>query len=57
MILVDKEVTQFASWPTRERIRALKRIIPRQMWKLYWHVAAERGGFAAAFPVGLWSGS
>jgi hypothetical protein len=29
MISVDKEVAQFASWPTRERIRALKRIIPR----------------------------
>ena len=29
MILVDKEVVRFASWPTRERIRALKRIIPR----------------------------
>lgn len=29
MISVDKEVVQFASWPTRERISALKRIIPR----------------------------
>jgi hypothetical protein len=29
MISVDKEVAQFASWPTRDRIRALKRIIPR----------------------------
>ena len=29
MISVDKEVAQFASWPTRERISALKRIIPR----------------------------
>ncbi len=29
MIGVDKEVGQFASWPTRERIKALKRIVPR----------------------------
>ena len=29
MISVDKEVVQLASWPTPERIRALKRIIPR----------------------------
>ena len=29
MISVDKEVAQFASWPTRERISALKRIMPR----------------------------
>lgn len=29
MISIDKEVAQFASWPTRERIDALKRILPR----------------------------
>jgi len=29
MIAIDKEVVQFASWPTQERIQAMKRIIPR----------------------------
>jgi hypothetical protein len=29
MISVDKEVAQFASWPMRQRVDALKRIIPR----------------------------
>jgi hypothetical protein len=29
MISVDREVEEFASWPTFERIRAMKRIIPR----------------------------
>ena len=29
MIDISKEADAFASWPTRERLRALKRIIPR----------------------------
>ena len=29
MIDIGKEVDAFASWPTRERTRALKRILPR----------------------------
>src|ERR687889_1992389 len=29
VIDIDKEVDAFASWPTRERTRALKRILPR----------------------------
>ena len=57
MISVDKEVAQFASWPTRERIRALKRIIPRANVEAVLERAAEQGAFAAAFPAGSWSGS
>ncbi len=30
MISIDKDVARFASWPTRERIRAIKCIIPRR---------------------------
>ena len=43
-------------WRNGLHLRALQSDEP-QMWRLRWHVAAERGDFAAAFPLGLWSGS
>src|SRR5215210_4418998 len=48
VIDIRKEADAFASWPTRERLRALKRIIPRERapcprlpdWFMVWFVIA-----------------
>ena len=56
MISVDKEVAQFASWPTRERIDALKRIIPPAKVNAVLDRCGKPRDFAVAFPAGSWSG-
>jgi hypothetical protein len=50
MISVDKEVAQFASWPTRERIRALKRIIPRANVEDVLEKSGRARGFCRRLP-------
>jgi hypothetical protein len=50
MISVDKEVAQFASWPTRERIRALKRIIPRANVEAVLDRCGKAKGFCRRLP-------
>ena len=50
MISVDKEVAQFASWPTRERIRALKRIIPRAKVEAILERCGKAKGFCRRLP-------
>ncbi len=50
MISVDKEVAQFASWPTRERIRALKRIIPRANVEAVLARCGKAGRFCRRLP-------
>jgi hypothetical protein len=50
MISVDKEVAEFASWPTRERIRALKRIIPRAQVESVLERFGKAGTFCRRLP-------
>ena len=56
MIDIGKEANAFASWPTQERLHALKRIIPRARVE---EVLARTGQIAPSAPDfrdGSWSG-
>lgn len=50
MFFVDKEVALCASWPTRERIRALKRIIPRANVEAVLKRCGRAKGFCGRLP-------
>ena len=50
MISMDKEVARMASWPTRERIDALKRIIPRAKVNAVLERCGKAGRFCSRVP-------
>lgn len=50
MISIDKEVAQVESWPTRERIDALKRIIPRARVNAVLKRCGRTGRFCRRLP-------
>ena len=56
MIDIGKEVNAFASWPTQERLLALKRIILAHGWKRSWPVPAKIAPSAPDCRDGSWSG-
>ena len=56
MIDIGKEANAFASWPTQERLHALKRIIPRARVERSWPVPAKIAPSAPDCRDGSWSG-
>ena len=56
MIDIGKEANAFASWPTQERLHALKRIIPRARVEEVWPVPAKIAPSAPDCRDGSWSG-
>ena len=48
MIDIGKEANAFASWPTQERLHALKRIIPRARVERSWPVPAKIAPFRSS---------
>ena len=51
MNCIDREVAEFSSWPTTERIRALKRIIPRSKVKEVLECCGQGKTFCRRLPA------